>query len=405
MREQLSIAEKEYELAYNSASGKEEHEALSEQMKILKRVNAWKVAEHELMLMLEDPDVRDDWLEEGRTIHLGKANRGELETDPAKIFDRLMKDFGADHSWYAQLVATWLFVAQHNTMPLPNDEKVFYKAYDIITKIKARIDHRNEGFYDCMGCRNEKNRYQDGYNMIKGVEHCDGCAKKIEGYNFGEVTQERYIEALKVYLDHAYPDDKPIWTLFGGERRISDIESPKQKRDSILFNASTNPHRSHFFKNGIPTSITFGSWIQPHMKVRYDGEHLWVESNEESDDGKSACELSRQVKHNIEHAWQELEWMPTIDSTVHYLENHDSEETLCCILLDEGKKIFTTTKINKVDCSHCRKILIHKGLMFDNRTKRDCQKCFHPHQQSEMTGEALGCTKAGCGCKDFDDGE
>lgn len=391
----------------------------------LKRaIDSWKVAEHELMLMLAYKGVDDDWVKEAGSIHMGKANRGELETDSDKIYKRFLHEFGLDNSWYAQLVCSWLHVANHNTMPLPDDEGTFYKALHVMNRINERIEHRNKGFYDCMGCRSEKNRYHDGYNNVKGNEYCDECAKKVEseacsgcGLTYycdckdGEetalkgITEEQYLEALKVYLDHAYPDDQPIWTIMNGERKIIDLETPAQRRHSIFLSASKEPHKAVFFKDGIPPSITFGSWIQPHMKLRYDDGELWVESNEDSKDGKPACEMSRELKHTIEHAWQKIDWIPTIDGRVHYLENSDSEETLCCILLDEGKKIFSTTEINKVDCSHCRKILIHKGLMFDNRTKRDCQKCLHPHQQSERTGEALGCTKAGCGCKDFDDGE
>ncbi len=400
--------------------------AMDEQrVTLLKLWNAWKVAEHELMLMLGDPDIRDDWLEEGMKEHLGKANRGELETDPDKIYKRYLREFGSDNSWYAQIVCSWIHIANHNTMPLPKDEKTFFKAYGTITKIKKQIDRRNEGYYDCLGCRDEKYKYEDGYNKIAGEEYCDECAKKVgseacSGCGLtsycdckdgdvntatGGITEDQYIEALKIYLDIAYPDDKQIWTTSNGKRKIIDLETPESKRNSILRSASKDLHRKVFFEDGIPPSMRFGSWIQPHMKLRYDDNHLWVESNEDSVDGENACELSREVKHSIEHAWQELDWMPTIDISLHYREETESDETLCCILLAEARHTITTTEISKVDCSHCRKILIHKGLMFSNRTKRDCQKCLHTHQQSERTGEPLGCTKAGCGCKDYDDGE
>lgn len=152
-----------------------------EEVKTLQMLSTWKTAEYELLLILGHPDVcEDDWLRKGRKIHIGKANRGELETNANKIYHRYIHEFGQDNSWYAQLICSWIHVAEHNTMPLLKDEGIFYKAYDTMLKIRERVERRDKGFYDCIGCRNEKNRYQDGYNMIEGKEYCDVCAKQVE---------------------------------------------------------------------------------------------------------------------------------------------------------------------------------------------------------------------------------
>jgi len=117
------------------------------------------------------------------------------------------------------------------------------------------------------------------------------------------LSEDRYIHALYIYLKYAYPDDKPIWRWVNKKRISCTTLTPESIRDNWLMSVAKEPHRSFFFRDGIPTSITFGSWIQPHMKLRYGDGIIWVESNEESIDGDLVCDLSREIKGQIELAW------------------------------------------------------------------------------------------------------
>jgi len=118
------------------------------------------------------------------------------------------------------------------------------------------------------------------------------------------VTEEDYIAHVLIYLEHAYPDDKPLWMKLGKDWAPIEL-SCQSTRESKMYQFMIKEHREHFFKDGIPEAIGFGSWIQPHMKLRInkDGE-FWVESNERSDDGKLRCELSRETKRIIENHWK-----------------------------------------------------------------------------------------------------
>jgi len=176
--------------------------------------------------------------------------------------------------------------------------------------------------WECDSCDKRCRRYTDNDGdfpvidgrLCKEAEYPNTNAHFVP-IDFHEITEEQYIEALNIYLDIAYPDDKRIWRIIVGQRMESGEISGEHQRRSIFVSVCEEPHRSAFFRHGIPSSITFGSWIQPHMKLRYDDcgykdkKELWVESNERSEDGEVACELSREIAQEIEKAWREqLDW-------------------------------------------------------------------------------------------------
>ncbi len=75
--------------------------------------------------------------------------------------------------------------------------------------------------------------------------------------------------------------------------------------------------------------------------------------------------------------------------------NYGSYESVgrrCFLTIEETKKIFKFRHV-KDDIYEIEEIY----------TERDCQRCFHPHFKSQ--NDILGCSHAGCGCKEFDDGE
>lgn len=169
--------------------------------------------------------------------------------------------------------------------------------------------------WECDGCEKKCKRYTDDTPLFQDKPCPDSNDPKLIAHfnpiDRQEITEEEYLEALNIYLEIAYPDGKPIWHNMMGKRVPDHNDSCYQKRQSTYFNASEEPHRSVFFGHGIPPSITFGSWIQPQMKLRYDDvsgcgvKNIWVESNERSVDGELACELSKEIKHEIEKAWKD----------------------------------------------------------------------------------------------------
>lgn len=73
----------------------------------------------------------------------------------------------------------------------------------------------------------------------------------------------------------------------------------------------------------------------------------------------------------------------------------------CFLTVEETKKIFEFHHV--IDDIYEDDIYL--VLLEKTHTERDCQKCFHIHFKNPKTNETLSCSRAGCECRDFDDGE
>ena len=151
-------------------------------------LKGWIVAEHELAIILEDPDFHEHWLEQGWNEFIKKMNEGNLETDHEVIFKRYMNEFGMDNSWYAQHLCSLKHIGGNSiTLVQPEHEELVFKAYDNLQKAIDRINKRNIGIYVCAGCHSEVNKHEVGYNKIGSQEFCDSCAKKVK--KFPKITE------------------------------------------------------------------------------------------------------------------------------------------------------------------------------------------------------------------------
>lgn len=150
----------------------------------------WQIAEYELMLILEDSSIQNDtWLMDGSKKHLQRTTDGLLETDHEKIFHRYMHEFGLDNSWYAQHLCSLKHIGGDSIVNVnPENEQLLYNAYNNLKKAVEGVERRREGFYLCMGCREEVNKHKVGLNLIEGQEYCDDCSKKVEGNKFPQYT-------------------------------------------------------------------------------------------------------------------------------------------------------------------------------------------------------------------------
>lgn len=182
VRNKIKELEKEYRVI--------ECYKFDEKMGLMRAIDSWKVAEHELMLILEDPDIIDQFQTDGNNLFIKKISSGGLETDPKKIYQRYMHEFGMDNSWYAQHICSLMHIAYGSGIVLvkEEDEKTLYEAFDSLKRAVERVEKRSAGEFLCMGCREHKNKYKDGYIVNEGVEYCDECAK-------------RYIQQITHYRD------------------------------------------------------------------------------------------------------------------------------------------------------------------------------------------------------------
>ena len=115
--------------------------------------------------------------------------------------------------------------------------------------------------WQCNACEKGCKRYTNDVPVFHNRQCPDNDDSNLIAHfiriNRDDISEETYLEALKIYLEFAYPDGKEVWRTFFGKRTPTNDIGGNLRRESVYRNASEEPSRSFFFRHGIPSSITF----------------------------------------------------------------------------------------------------------------------------------------------------